>query len=178
VTMNAPITEIASFTQNPITISVTVQPNPSGSSFSVDGTTYTTAQTFGWTAVSSHTIAATSQQSGGTGIQYVWSSWSDGGALSHTVAPSSGTTYTVNFATQYYLTMSAGSGGSVSPSSGWRNSGTSVSISATTNTDYTFIGWTGSGSGSYSERAPFSVGGFGQHHAQPGELLEQYQLYL
>jgi hypothetical protein len=147
VTMNGPITETASFA--PIG-SVTVQPNPSGRSFTVDGTTYTTAQTFSWAPGSSHTIATTSPQSGGTGIQYAWSSWSDGGAISHIVAPTSGTTYTANFTTQYYLTMSSGTGGGVSPSSGWNNSGTLVPISATASGGYAFSSWTGSGSGSYS----------------------------
>src|SRR4029077_8155587 len=51
---------------------------------------------------------------------------------------------------QYYLTMSAGTGGSVSPSSGWENSGAAVAISATPPTGYSFSGWTGSGTGSYS----------------------------
>ena len=36
-----------------------------------------------------------------------------------------------NFTTQYYLTMSHGTGGTVSPASGWRNSGAAISISAT-----------------------------------------------
>jgi EamA domain-containing membrane protein RarD len=46
---------------------------------------------------SSHTIATTTPQSGGTGIQYVWSSWSDSGKISHIVAPTVATTYTANF---------------------------------------------------------------------------------
>jgi len=41
------------------------------------------------------------------------------------------TTNTANFTTQFYLTMNAGTGGSVSPGSGWNNSGASVNISAT-----------------------------------------------
>ncbi len=131
-------------------IGVTVQPNPAGRSFTVDGTPYTTAQTFTWTPGSSHTIAATSPQSGGTGVQYVWSSWSDGGAMSHTVTPTTNTTYTADFATQYYLTMNAGTGGSVSPGSGWTNSGANVNVSATASEGYSFSGWTGSGSGAYS----------------------------
>ncbi len=151
VTMNAPITETASFTATTANISVTIQPNPSGRSFTVDGTPYTTSQTFSWVSGSNHTIAATSPQSGGTGIQYVWSSWSDGGAMSHTVAPTGGTTYTANFTTQYYLTMSMGTGGSsISPGSGWYNSGASVGISATAASGYSFSSWTGSGSGQYS----------------------------
>ncbi|MCU0782576.1 MAG: leucine-rich repeat protein [Verrucomicrobia bacterium] len=132
------------------TISVTVQTSPSGRSFSVDGTTYTSSQTFNWTPGSSHTIATTSPQSGSTGVQYTWSSWSDGGAMSHSVSPTSPTTYTANFKTQYYLTMNAGMGGTVSPSSGWYDSSQSVQINATANGGYTFNGWTGSGSGSYS----------------------------
>lgn len=132
------------------TIPVTVQTSPTGRSFTVDGNNYTTTQVFNWTPSSSHTIATTSPQSGGAGTQYVWSSWSDSGAISHTVAPSSTTTYTANFTTQYYLTMNAGPGGSVSPVSDWYDSGTNVDISATVWNGYTFGNWAGTGGGSYS----------------------------
>src|SRR5206468_4230388 len=50
------------------TIRVTVQTNPIGRSFTVDGTTYTAAHRFSWVPRSSHTIATTSPQSGGTGV--------------------------------------------------------------------------------------------------------------
>jgi hypothetical protein len=82
---------------SPVNISITVESSPLGFSFAVDGTTYTTSQSFTWVSGSSHTIATTSPQSGGMGIQYVWSSWSDSGAMSHTVTPTVGTTYTANF---------------------------------------------------------------------------------
>jgi len=155
ITMNGPITELANFTAN--NISVTVQTSPSGRSFTVDGITYTTPQTFSWVLGNSHTIATTSPQSGGTGIQYLWSTWSDGGATSHTVAPTVGTTYTANFTTQYYLTMGYGTGGSsVSPGSGWYNSGTSMGLGATPASGYNFSSWTGSGTGSYSGSSPSS----------------------
>ena len=147
----AVVNQSANFTFNFVTnISVTVQANPSGVLFAVDGTNYTSGQTFNWTPGSNHTIATTSPQSGGTGVQYVWSSWSDGGTMSHTVTPTTSSNYTANFTTQYYLTMSAGAGGSVSPGSLWTNSGTAVNISATASNGYSFIGWTGGGSGSYS----------------------------
>ena len=68
-------------------MSVMVQANPPGLSFTVDGTNYTSAQTFNWTPGSNHTIATTSPQSGGTGVQYAWSAWSDGGAMAHIIAP-------------------------------------------------------------------------------------------
>jgi hypothetical protein len=149
--MIGPISEMANFTANPVNISVTVQPSVSGRSFTVDGTAYTTAQTFTWVSGSSHAIATTSPQSGGAGTQYVCSSWSDGGALSHTVTPTVGTTYTANFTTQYSLTTGYGTGGSsVSPNSGWYNSGASVGLSATAASGYSFSSWTGSGNGSYS----------------------------
>jgi hypothetical protein len=131
-------------------IQVTVKTNPTGLSFTVDGTTYNSTQTFSWVSGSSHTIATTSPQSGGTGVQYTWSKWNDHGAISHTVAPTTNTTYTATFRTQYYLTMTAGTGGRVSPRSGWKNSGAAVSISATPATGYSFSNWTGSGTGSYS----------------------------
>jgi len=116
----------------------------------VDGNTYTNTQTFSWTPGSDHMIATSTPQSGITGVQYLWSSWSDGGAISHTVSPSVGTTYTANFTTQYYLTMNAGPGGSVSPVSNWYNSETNVTISTTASSGYAFSTWTGTGSGSYS----------------------------
>src|SRR5208282_6295357 len=49
-----------------------------------------------------------------------------------------------------FLTMNAGAGGSVSPASGWNNSGTNVTISATASNGYSFGSWSGSGTGSYS----------------------------
>jgi hypothetical protein len=91
---------VANFTQT--SIQITVQTNPLGLAFSVDGTNYTTAQTFSWAPGSSHTIATTSPQSGAVGVRYVWSNWSGGGAISHTVAPTTNTTYTATFITQYY----------------------------------------------------------------------------
>jgi hypothetical protein len=160
ITMNGPVTENAAFTQNPV--QVTVQTNLASHIFSVDGTSYTSAQTFSWQPGSSHTIATTSPQSGGAGMQYVWTSWSNGGAISQTVAPTTNKTYTATFTTQYYLTVTKGTGGTVSPTSGWKNSGATVSISATptnnTQVSYSFSGWTGTGTGSYSgPNSPASI---------------------
>jgi hypothetical protein len=132
------------------TVQVTVQTNPVGRTFSVDGRTYSSTQTFTWASSSSHTIATTSPQSGGTGVRYVWTRWSDSGAMSHTVAPTTNTTYTATFRTQYYLTTTHGTGGTVGPVSGWRNSGASISISAVPAAGYSFTNWSGSGTGSYS----------------------------
>src|SRR5262249_1178963 len=148
ITMNGPITENATFIQNPV--QVTVQTNPAGRSFSVDGTTYTSVQTFSWDPGSSHTIATTSPQSGGTGVQYTWTNWTGGGAISQTVAPTTNTTYKANLRTQYSLTMTHGTGGTVPPASGWKNSGAAVSIRGMPANGYSFTNWTGSGTGSFS----------------------------
>jgi hypothetical protein len=144
ITMNGPITETATF------MMVTVQTSPGGLSIIVDGQTYTAPKSFNWSPGSTHTIATTTPQSGAPGVRYYFSSWSDGGAISHTVTPTSTTTYTAKFGTQYYLTMNAGTGGHVSPGSNWKGAGSIVSISATPSTGYSFSNWTGSGTGSYS----------------------------
>ena len=156
ISVTGPITEIAGFTQNPV--QVTVQTSPAGRSFTVDGTTHSSTHTFSWQPGSSHTIATTAPQGGGTGVQYVWKKWSDNGSISHTIAPTTNKTYTATFTTQYYLTMSAATGGTVSPSSGWRNSGAAISITATPGTGYIFSNWAGSGTGSYTGLAnPSSI---------------------
>jgi len=148
IVMNGPITETAIFIQNPV--QVTVQTSIAGPTFSVDGTTYSSAQIFSWQPGSSHTIATTSPQSAGTGVQYFWNNWSDGAAISHTVAPTTNKTYTAKFTTQYFLTMSAGTGGTVTPASGWKNSGAAFSITAKPAVGYTFTNWSGTGTGSFS----------------------------
>ena len=148
IAMNGPITEDAAFTQTPV--QVTVQTNPVGRTFTADGTSYSSTQTFSWVSGSSHTIATTSPQSGGTGVQYVWTKWNDNGAISHSVAPTTNKTYTATFSTQNYLTMTQNTGGTVSPTSGWKNSGATVSIRATPANGYHFSNWTGIGTGSYS----------------------------
>jgi uncharacterized repeat protein (TIGR02543 family) len=148
VTMNASITETANFTAN--NISVTVQTVPGGRTIIVDGVTYTAPQVFNWVANSNHTVSTDTIQNGTAGTRYVWASWSDSGARSHTVAPLVNTTYTVNFTTQYFLTMNANVGGTVLPPSGWYNSGDNVIITAIANSGYGFINWSGVGSGSYS----------------------------
>jgi predicted heme/steroid binding protein len=149
VTMNGPIQETAAF--NSGGVSVSVGTSPSGLSFTVDGTTYTSAQSFSWTAGSQHTISTTTPQAGATGTRYVFNNWSDAGAISHTVtAPASATTYAASFTTQYLLTVSGASGGTVGPSSAYYTAGQGVSLSATANSGYTFGGWTGTGTGSYT----------------------------
>jgi hypothetical protein len=72
----------------------------------VDGTTYTSPQTFNWIPGGSHALA-NSPVLGTSGTRYVWTSWADGGAESRTtITSSSATRYTANYATQYQVTYS------------------------------------------------------------------------
>lgn len=131
-------------------VSITFTTNPTGRKITVDGTTYTAPKSIDLVANSQHTISVSSPQSGTTGTQYVYSSWSDGGSRSHTITiPSSNATYTANFTTQYSLTVSSNptNWGTTNPSGqSWRNSGI-VSITAAPYTNYTFSNWSGDASG-------------------------------
>ncbi|PYY20057.1 MAG: hypothetical protein DMG62_24020, partial [Acidobacteria bacterium] len=131
-----PATATPTITPTPIptptpTVQVTVQTTPVGLVFMVDGVAYTSTQTFSWSSGSSHTIATTSPQNRGAGVQYVWANWTDCQTISHAITAITNMTYIATFTTQYYLTMGRTTGGTVSPSSGWKNSGATVSITAT-----------------------------------------------
>ena len=129
----------------PALVQTTITSSPTGLGFVViDGTPITTPQVFTWIEGSTHTLAANSPVSGGTGIQYVWLSWSDGGSQSHAITvPSSPSTYTANFKRQYMLTVSVSptGGGALSASTGWRDEGTTVPVMATPDSGYFFYYW-------------------------------------
>ncbi|MGD0405021.1 MAG: DUF2341 domain-containing protein, partial [Candidatus Bathyarchaeia archaeon] len=86
---------------------------------------------------------------GTTGTQYVLTDTSPGSPQTVT-AP---LTVTGTYNTQYYLTVNKNFG-SVSPVSGWFNAGSPVTIYAVLSNSsserYLWVGWTGSGSGSYT----------------------------
>jgi hypothetical protein len=152
IIMDANKTVTANFGINQV--QVTVQTNPTGQSFDVDGITYTAPQAFVWNHSSTHTIATTSPQSGGTGARMTFANWSDGGAQSHTISPVASMTITANFTTAYLLTMVSNPHGGVSasPSSGdgYYASGSPVLITAMPDIGYQFSSWIGTGSGSYT----------------------------
>jgi len=134
--------------------SITITSNPTGSGLvKVDGTTIITPQTYTWTTGSSHSLEALSPTSGGSGVQYVWTSWNDSGGQSHQyTVPSSSQTVIASFATQYYLTVNSPYG---SPTgAGWYSSGSSASFSVTspasggTGTQYVCTGYSGDATGS------------------------------
>jgi hypothetical protein len=92
--MNGAMTETANFAAQ--VVLQTIMTSPAGLSLVVDGTGCTSPCTYQWVS-GNHTIATAAQQTA-SGTQYLFSYWSDGGALSHTItAPPSSTTYTANF---------------------------------------------------------------------------------
>jgi len=135
-------------TATPVTVNVMVATSPAGLAFSVDGTNYSSAQSFTWTIGAQHTIATVSPQTPSSGVQTTFAGWSDGGALSHTVTATSGTTtYAASFNTSYLLTTAASPavGGSVTPATGnYYAAGTVVNLTATPNAKYAFSSWSGS----------------------------------
>jgi hypothetical protein len=105
---------------------------------------------FRWDPSSTHTLATISPQAAGAGTRYVWTGWTNGGAISQDIAPATSASYVANFTKQYQLTMQSAPNGTTSPASGWLDAGTSLQISATPDGGFGFNGWTGTGAGSYS----------------------------
>ncbi len=152
-------------------VSITVTTNPAGRSITVDGVTNTAPQSFVWAVDSSHTIGTSSPQGSGA-TRYVFTGWSDLGAMSHNVtAPATATTYTANFGTQYLLVtaLSPPGAGSIAANpisaDAFYATGTVVELTATPNGHSTFSHWTGDLTGSMNPQsvtmnAPRSVTAF------------------
>jgi hypothetical protein len=140
VTMSAPASVTANFTaQTGVTINV-----PAGVSYTFNGQTVTGSQTF-QVAPGTYTLSTTTPQTLGAGTRAVFSSWSNGGAISqNVVVGSSALTITGTFTTQHQLTTAAGTGGTVTPASGsFFDAGTVVNVTATASSGFNFASWTG-----------------------------------
>ncbi len=125
----------------------TVQTSPTGLAFAVDDVPYASPQTFSWVLGSAHTIATISPQPTGAGTQQAFTSWSDGGALSHAItASATATTYTAYFVTQYQLITQASPanrGMVTPPSDQYFEAGSVVNIAAIPNQGAVFSLWSG-----------------------------------
>ncbi len=132
--------------------SITVDTSPAGRYFSVDSATYSTAQTFEWEIGSSHTLSIKTPQDISLDTRYRWVSWSDGGAATHSIVVGASTTLTADFRSQYQLKMCCnGPRGTVTPPTGFFDSGQSVVIRALP--AVSFSRWLGTGLGSYNGTA-------------------------
>ena len=131
----------------------------SGTVLTIDGTQYSYSQltpsiTLNLVPGSTHTVAATSTISAGTGKHYSWSSWTNpnglSGASGTLTVPSSAQIVTANYATQYQVSFAVNpqSVGTTNPSaSTWYNAGSnSIPLTANANSGYQFSSWGTSGS--------------------------------
>lgn len=88
-------------------IIITADPISGSDIIKVDGAYITTGDDFDWIIGSTHTLEAISPKII-SGDRYVWSSWSDSGAQSHSyTVPSVGETVTAYYTKQYYLTVNS-----------------------------------------------------------------------
>lgn len=120
----------------------------------VDGSIYTSPVVMNWLTGSTHTIEVTSPQAESGGSRLTFTSWSDGGAQSHSITtPFSSTNYTANFVIQYTLTTSVdppGIGTTVVPSgTTWQDKDKIIYLwTSNNNIYYDFSHWSGDLSGS------------------------------
>lgn len=130
------------FSPPPVT---TIKSNPSGAGIvQVDGTPVTTPALFVWNVGNTHTIAAAPSATGTFGERYVFSSWSDGGAQSHSIAASATPeTITAEFQEQYKLSIGSSPGGTTDPPTGtyWYDSNQTAVIKAHPQMGYVLEDW-------------------------------------
>jgi len=145
-----PIQVVRAAIATPSTGNVTITTVPSGLNITVDNTTYVAPHSFSWQPGETHSISLPSPQSAGTGTRYVFSTWSDGGAQTHTITvPSGAITYTATMQAQFLLTLSvapAGAGAvTINPpaADGYYNANTTVTATANPNPGYRFSNWSG-----------------------------------
>jgi Divergent InlB B-repeat domain len=128
--------------------SATITSAPSGLAVTTAGTgciagTYTTPVTLIWTPGNGCTLSVVSPQ-GPAGTQYTLTQWQDGttGTSDSVTAPATSAVYSATFSTSYLLTTSATTGGTVS-AGGYIAAGSDVQVSATANTGFYFVNFTG-----------------------------------
>jgi hypothetical protein len=141
---------------------ITIQTDPTGREFQIDGQTFTSTQTYLWPQGSHHMFSTTSPQGGPIDTQYIFSFWSDGQEQSHTfTVGSTDQTITVFFKTQYFLTVESDYG--CPQGQGWYDSSSTAAFSVTTpesggpGIQYGFKYWTGTGTGAYAGTNPNST---------------------
>lgn len=139
------VAKTVSYTLPPIT---TITSSPIGAGYvTVNGTATATPSEFvgtGWYTGQKETLSAQSPVSGGTGVRYLFSNWSNGGNQTQLIiVPSSATTYSANYHKQYLLTISNTSSGSFNliPGTYWKNDSQTVQLTAAPAANYNLSDW-------------------------------------
>ncbi len=99
VTMSGPETVTANFFTS--LIGITIQTNPAGLMFSVDGGAAQTAPQTVLLSQGPHIVTVLTPQAGPAATQYVFTGWSDGGAAAHSINVTSAASFTASFKPQY-----------------------------------------------------------------------------
>ena len=118
---------------------VTATTSPVGLPVTVDGVTSPSPVQFNWTIGSSHTLGVAATIPVGSGTRYAWDSWSDGGAITHTIVATADGTFTASFVKQFQATVGQDPAGLsvlvddvsyTSPASFWWNDSSTHSLDA------------------------------------------------
>jgi astacin len=155
---NTNLNYTANFTSAPLTL---ITSNPPGLRVVVDGTAITTPRRYAWAAGTRHEIAVETltQNARAETVRNVFTAWSDGGDLRHTItAGAEPAEFVAEFQTSYKVTSSASpnAGGRVvidpPPTESFLPAGTPISVVATPSPGYELTGWQGSLSGNAVRR--------------------------
>jgi sugar lactone lactonase YvrE len=139
-------------------VAYTITTNPPGLIVLADGQSVQTPAVLNWLPGTSHTLTGPSTQTGAGGTQYALSS------SPQTISVACGApraSASVSFTAQFPLSVTAGSGGTVSQGSAYEAAGTTVTLTATPSPGFVFSGWqgacTGMGSCQVTMTGPMSV---------------------
>jgi len=146
VTISGPMTYVATFQ---LQYKITITSDPVGRDVIVEGTTYTAPYEVWWDESTNLDVDVPDPQTIVAGQeQYIFNSWSDSGAKSHSIFVALSATHTAYLDHQYYLTVNSGCGDP--QGGGWYNEGATATISVVspcppgaTDTQYVFNGWAG-----------------------------------
>jgi len=147
---------------------VTIGTSPTGLPVTVDGKTSTSPVVYGWAVGSVHNISVASPIPAGTGTRLVWTSWSDGGAIAHTIVADADHTFIASFQRQYTARVTPSPTGLqvlvdgvpiTATTSFWWDDGSTHSVSApspqsvSNDVRYVWSSWSDSGAASHSVSA-------------------------
>jgi len=127
----------------------------------IDGQTVNAPAQRTWSAGSTHTIGVPETQGEQNAIRFKFISWSDGGNLTHSVAPQTSTTYTALLTQEYYLNLQTQPANVTQLSgSGWYTPNTLIQVgpapeTINNGTIYSFYAWLLNST--YNENATFNI---------------------
>ncbi len=137
----------------PVQVTITTSIG-SSTTVMVDGVKRNAPYITTWQPGTKHTISMDDVQQGGAGIQYHFQNWSDGGAQTHDITPTSDITYRANLITKFFVKVTSTLGKATGE--GWYNANSLVKISVDTliainsNKRNRFTRWVGTGTGAYT----------------------------